>query len=83
MASLVARYRGGDGHYADVECAYAQLQGHFVLKLQLSIEGHNRLGSLRQTRHPFQPQHQAQRHHRVADVVAWFAVDQCQARAEV
>jgi len=83
MANFVASHRGGHCDYADVECAYAQLQGHFVLKLQLSIEGHNRLRSLRQTRHPFELQHQAQRHDRVADVVAWFAVDQCQARAEV
>jgi hypothetical protein len=27
----MARYRGGDGHYADVECAYAELKRHFVL----------------------------------------------------
>ena len=31
MASLVARYRGGDGHYADVECAYAELERYLVL----------------------------------------------------
>ena len=27
----MARYRGGDGHYADVECAYAQLEWYLVL----------------------------------------------------
>ena len=27
----MARYRGGDGHYADVECAYAELKGYLVL----------------------------------------------------
>ena len=28
----MARYRGGDGHYADVECAYADLKRYLVLK---------------------------------------------------
>jgi hypothetical protein len=27
----MARYRGGDGHYADVECAYAELKRYLVL----------------------------------------------------
>jgi hypothetical protein len=27
----MARYRGGDGHYADVECAYAELEQYVVL----------------------------------------------------
>ena len=27
----MARYRGGDGHYADVECAYAELERDLVL----------------------------------------------------
>ena len=27
----MARYRGGDGHYADVECAYAELERYLVL----------------------------------------------------
>jgi len=26
MANFMARYRGGDGHYAGVECAYAELK---------------------------------------------------------
>jgi hypothetical protein len=25
------RYRGGDGHYADVECAYGELERYLVL----------------------------------------------------
>src|SRR5271157_1829737 len=31
MANFMARYRGGDGHYADVECAYAELERYLVL----------------------------------------------------
>jgi hypothetical protein len=31
MANFMARYRGGDGHYADVECAYAQPERYLVL----------------------------------------------------
>jgi hypothetical protein len=31
MANFMARYRGGDGHYADVECAYAELKRYLVL----------------------------------------------------
>jgi hypothetical protein len=27
----MARYRGGDGHYADVECAYAEFERYLVL----------------------------------------------------
>jgi len=27
----MARYRRGNGHYADVECAYAQLERYLVL----------------------------------------------------
>ena len=27
----MARYRGGDGHYADVECAYAEFKRRLVL----------------------------------------------------
>jgi hypothetical protein len=27
----MARYRGGDGHYADVESAYAELERYVVL----------------------------------------------------
>ena len=27
----MARYRGGDGHYADVECTYAELKRYLVL----------------------------------------------------
>ncbi len=34
MANFMARYRGSDGHYADVECAYAELERYVVLKLQ-------------------------------------------------
>ncbi len=30
----MARYRGSDGHYVDVECAYAELELYLVLKLQ-------------------------------------------------
>ena len=28
----MARYRGRDGHYADVECAYAELERYLVLR---------------------------------------------------
>jgi hypothetical protein len=31
MANFVARYRGRDSHYADVECAYAELEGYLEL----------------------------------------------------
>jgi hypothetical protein len=31
MANFVARYRGGNGHYADVECTYAELKRYLVL----------------------------------------------------
>jgi hypothetical protein len=31
MANFMARYRGGDGHYADVECAYTELERYLVL----------------------------------------------------
>jgi len=31
MANLMARYRRSDGHYADVECAYADLERYLVL----------------------------------------------------
>ena len=31
MANFVARYRGGDGHYADLECTYAELKRYLVL----------------------------------------------------
>jgi len=31
MANFMAHYRGGDGHYADVECAYAELEWYLVL----------------------------------------------------
>ena len=31
MANFMARYRGGDGHYADVECADAELERYLVL----------------------------------------------------
>jgi hypothetical protein len=34
----MARYRGGDGHYADVECAYAELKRYLVLNaLRLAV----------------------------------------------
>src|SRR5215472_14596551 len=32
MANFMARYRGSNGHYSHVECAYAELERHFVLK---------------------------------------------------
>jgi len=32
MANSMARYRWGDGHYADVECADAELERYLVLK---------------------------------------------------
>ncbi len=32
--SAMARYRGSDGHYADVECAYADLERYLILKLK-------------------------------------------------
>ena len=31
----MARYRGGDGHYADVECAYAELKRYLVLSCKV------------------------------------------------
>jgi len=31
MANFMARYRRGDGHYADVECANAELERYLVL----------------------------------------------------
>jgi hypothetical protein len=31
MANSMARYRWCDGHYADVECAYAEFEGYLVL----------------------------------------------------
>jgi hypothetical protein len=31
MANFMDRYRGGDGHYADVECAYGELERYLVL----------------------------------------------------
>jgi hypothetical protein len=31
MANFMARYRWGDGHYADVECANAELERYLVL----------------------------------------------------
>jgi hypothetical protein len=34
----MARYRGGDGHYADVECAYAELKRYLVLSCK--VVGH-------------------------------------------
>ena len=36
MANFMARYRGGDGHHAHVECAYAELERYLVLR-SLSI----------------------------------------------
>jgi hypothetical protein len=34
MANFMARYRRGDGHYADLECVDAALERYLVLKLQ-------------------------------------------------
>ena len=34
----MARYHGGDGHYADVECAYAELERYLVLSLAWETE---------------------------------------------
>src|SRR5215472_7524964 len=31
MANFMARYRCGDGRYADVECSYAELERYLVL----------------------------------------------------
>ena len=31
MANFMARYRRSAGHYADVECAYAELERYLVL----------------------------------------------------
>jgi hypothetical protein len=31
MANFMARHRGGDGHYVDVECADAELERYLVL----------------------------------------------------
>jgi hypothetical protein len=43
MANFVARYCGGDGHYADVECAYRELERYLVLSCNTRYwkeEGH-------------------------------------------
>jgi hypothetical protein len=43
MANFVARYCGGDGHYADVECAYGELERYLVLSCNTRYwkeEGH-------------------------------------------
>ena len=37
MANFMARYRRGAGHYANVECAYAELERYLVLRLFLLI----------------------------------------------
>jgi hypothetical protein len=36
----MASYRGGDGHYGDVECAYGWLDRHLVLSF--NVEAHYR-----------------------------------------
>jgi hypothetical protein len=36
---VMARYRGGDGHYADVECAYAELERYLVLSCKVVEDG--------------------------------------------
>lgn len=38
MASVMARYRRGDCDYADVGCAYAQLERYLVLSLQRVVK---------------------------------------------
>jgi hypothetical protein len=43
MANFMARYRGGDGHYADVECAYRELERYLVLSFNIGI--HRRVSS--------------------------------------
>jgi len=35
MANFMARYRGGDGHYVDVERAYAELERYLVLSCKV------------------------------------------------
>ena len=35
----MARYRGGDGHYADVECANVELERHLVLSCAVFLDG--------------------------------------------
>ena len=35
MGNFMANYRGGDGHYADVECAYAELERYLVLSCKV------------------------------------------------
>jgi hypothetical protein len=35
----MARYRGGDGHYADVECAYAEPKRYLVLSCKVAPQG--------------------------------------------
>ena len=42
MANFMARYRRSDGHYARVECAYAELERYLVLSLQHRIEHEDR-----------------------------------------
>jgi hypothetical protein len=51
----MARYRGGDGHYADVECANAELERYLVLSFNEEAcyweeEGHQS-GGLSYSRH--------------------------------
>src|SRR5262249_32879000 len=44
MANFVAHYCGGDGHYADVECAYSELERYIVLSCKARYwkeEGHS------------------------------------------
>jgi hypothetical protein len=46
MANFMARYRGDDGHYADVECAYAELERYVVLSCNEPANGKKKATSL-------------------------------------
>ena len=42
MANVMARYRRGAGDYADVECAYAELERYLVLSCNIGREHEDR-----------------------------------------
>ena len=35
MANIMDRYRGGDGHYANLECAYGEFERYLVLRREV------------------------------------------------
>jgi hypothetical protein len=46
--TFMARYRRSDGHYADVECAYVELERYLVLSCKAGLRGSDERGSLLQ-----------------------------------